>query len=357
VANASEGRYAPGADGDDYLLWMRDRTLVAQRFDAEKLQLLGESHSLADPAVMASSGGRTLLYGSSIALRQFKWVDRIGNELGLLGEPGPWAFIRLSPDGRRVATVRAGGPWGVWLLETSRGVPSRLTSSPALSPVWSPDGRTILFSVFAIYRVGVDGAAAERITQSPNRQNVSDWSRDGRYVMYAEAAPDTGLDLWILPVTPEGRPSPGTAPWSFLREPFNQTSGHFSPDTRWVAYMSDESGQAEVYVRSFPEPREKLRISTGGGAYPHWGAGGRELFYVSRDGKLMVVTLKPAGTSLEASLPRELFALSAVLIGPNPYEPTPDGQRFLVSEPAASPEPLTVIVNWQALLKRGAGTP
>jgi hypothetical protein len=121
-----------------------------------------------------------------------------------------------------------------------------------------------------------------------------------------------------------------------------------------VAYLSDESGQVEVYVRSFPEPREKLRISTGGGAYPQWGSGGRELFYVSRDGKLMVVTLKPAGASLNVSLPHELFPLPiGGVMGPNPYEATPDGQRFLVSEPAGSLEPLTVIVNWQALLKKG----
>jgi dipeptidyl aminopeptidase/acylaminoacyl peptidase len=358
LANASEARYAPGADGEDYLLWIRDGLLLAQRFNTEKLQLIGEPHSLADPAVMASSGGRTLLYGSSIALRQFKWFDRSGNQLGLLGEPGPWAFIRFSPDGRRVATYRAASPWGIWLLETERGVPSRLTSSPALNPVWSPDGRTILFSRFAVYRIAADGTGIEeRVMQSPNAQRVSDWSRDGRYFMYAEAAPDTGLDLWILPVTPEGRPSSNAKPWPFVREPFNQQGGRFSPDTHWVAYLSDESGQPEVYVRSFPEPHVKLLISTGGGAYPQWGSGGRELFYQSRDGKLMLVTLTPAGTSLDASLPRELFALPVGIAGPNPYEATPDGQRFLVSDIAASPEPLTVIVNWPALLKKGAAAP
>jgi dipeptidyl aminopeptidase/acylaminoacyl peptidase len=306
---------------------------------------------------MASSGGRILLYGPSIALRQFKWLDRSGNEIQLLGEPGPWAFSGLSSDGRRIATLRVGGPSGVWLLETRRGVTSRLiTSIPPLSPVWSPDGRTILFSRFAIYRIGVDGTGIEeRVTQSPNVQSVSDWSRDGRFVMYSEVAPDTGRDLWVLPVTSEGRPSPGTKPWPFVRESFDQQTARFSPDTRWVAYQSDESGQFEIYVRSFPEPREKIPISTGGGTFPQWGSGGRELFYQSRDGKLMAVTLTPAAASLEASLPRQLFALPAIVSGPNPYEATPDGQRFLIPEPAASPEPLTVIVNWPSLLKKETG--
>jgi serine/threonine protein kinase/Tol biopolymer transport system component len=358
LANAVQAGYAPGADGADYLLWIRDRTLMAQRFDVRNLQLVGESHTLADPVAMVSVGGRTLLYGPSNALRQFKWVDRSGKELGLLSEPGPWAFIRSAPDGRRVATIRAGGPAGIWLLDTARGVPSRLTSSPALNPVWSPDGRTILFSRFAVYRVSADGAGTEeRITQSPNRQTINDWSRDGRYVLYSEIAPDTGYDLWILPVTPDGKLSPGAKPLPFVREPFNQTGGRFSPDTHWVAYLSDESGQAEVYVRSFPEPREKHRISTGGGAFPQWAAGGRELFYVSRDVKLMAVTLNPAGASLEVSLPRELFGLRATVAGPNPYEATPDGQRFLISDVAVSPEPLTVIVNWSALLKKGSSAP
>jgi Tol biopolymer transport system component len=359
LTNSTQAEYAPVPGGEGYLLWVRDQTLMAQQFNADNLQLIGEPHSLADPAASASSSSRVLLYGSSIGLRQFKWRDRKGDELGILGEPGPWAFSRISPDGRRVATCRAGDPAGIWLLETARGVPSRLTSSPALTPLWSPDGRTILFSRFAIYRINADGTGiAEPITQSPNRQSVSDWSSGGRFIIYSEMAPDTASDLWVSPVTPEGRPSPGAKPWPYIREPFNQVSARFSPDTRWVAYMSDESGQGEIYVRSFPEPREKLRISTSGGAYPQWGSGGRELFYQSREGKLMVVTLTPAGTSLTPSLPRELFALPIdINRGPNPYEAAPDGQRFLVSDVAAGPEPVTVIVNWQALLRKGAPTP
>jgi Tol biopolymer transport system component len=359
LTNATQAEYAPGPGGEGYLLWVRDQTLMAQRFNADKLQLIGESHSLANPAASASSSSHVLLYGSSIGLRQFKWRDRKGDELEILGEPGPWAFSRISPDGRRVATMRAGANPGIWLLETGRGFFSRLNSGAGLSPLWSPDGRTILFSRVGIYRIGADSTGAEeRVTQSPKRQTVYDWSRDGRFVIYAEMAPDTGSGLWVLPVTPDGRPSPGDKAWLYTRGPFNQASARFSPDTRWVAYMSDESGQGEIYVRSFPEPLLKIPISTGGGAYPQWGSGGRELFYQSRQGKLMVVTLTPAGRSLTPSFPRELFALPIdINRGPNPYEAAPDGQRFLVSDVAAGPEPLTVIVNWQSTLNKGAVAP
>jgi Tol biopolymer transport system component/predicted Ser/Thr protein kinase len=356
VANATLAWYASGGDGQEYLLWIRDRTLMAQRFNLGTLQLIGEPRSLADPVAMASIGNRTLVYSSSVGLRRFKWIDRKGNELGLLGEPGPWAFSHISPDGRRIVITRA--PGGIWLLETGRGLASRLTATSALNPIWSPDGRTILFlSPKGVYRIGADGTREERLLQSPERKFVTDWSRDGRFVLCTEEEKDTGRDIWVLPVTPDGRALPGAKPWPFVREPFDQHQAHFSPDTRWVAYQSTESGQSEIYVRSFPEAREKLRISTSGGDFPQWGEGGRELFYRSRDRKLMAVTLKPVGTFLEVSLPRELFELPAELQGPNLYEAAPDGQRFLVNDLAASTEPLTVIFNWPALLKKGAPAP
>jgi Tol biopolymer transport system component len=358
VANASEGRYAAGPNGEGYLLWIRNQTLVAQRFDTGRLQLIGEPHSLVSPAAMASAGSQVLLYGSSIALLQLKWLDRKGTETGFLGEPGTWVFNRVSPDGRRVVTVRAGDTADVWLLETDRGVPSRLTYGPTahLRPLWAPNGRTILFSLgpsFNMFRLSLAGGGSEeRVTESPVRQLPLDWSRDGRFVLYTEAGPDTGLDLWVLPVTSEGRVSPGGKPWPFVRERFDQTEARFSPDGRWVAYQSDESGRNEVYVRSFPEPREKLRISTGGGLFPGWGTGGMELFYQSLDGKLMGVALRPARTTLEASLPRGLFSLPTGLPAPNIYEVAPDGQHFLAGDLAAGREPLNVIVNWPALLKK-----
>jgi Tol biopolymer transport system component len=208
-----------------------------------------------------------------------------------------------------------------------------------------------------LFRKESSGAYNEqRPVQSPNSQFPTDWSADGRWALFYEVAPDTGRDLGVLPMGPEGKPAGQAKP--YLRTPFNEGWGRFSPDSspRWVAYQSDESGRSEVYIQAFPETRGKFQISTGGGQFPQWGPGGRELFYVSSDFKVMAVSLKLAADSVEPSAPRELFPLPAVDTGWSPYETAPDGQRFLVRavpQQQAS-QPLTVIVNWPALLKKGA---
>jgi eukaryotic-like serine/threonine-protein kinase len=305
---------------------------------------------------------------------QFTWLDRKGNRQAVVGEPGEWNFWRLSRDGRRAAVSRnrAGGS-DLWILETERGVSSRFTSRPGVSvwPVWSPDQRTIVFSAAAprnMFRKEITGAGTEqRINESSNTQWATDWSGDGHFVLYQENAPGTQIDLWILLVTPDGRPAPGTNPRPYLRTPFNEWMGRFSPEPnpRWVAYQSDESGRYEVYVDGFPEPHGKTRISTGGGYFPQWGAqvgkDGRELFYVSPDNKLMSVNLAFAGDSVEPSAPHERFALptvDAASSDASTYEVAPDGNRFLVrGTPQQSSPPLTVIVNWPGLLKKGAAGP
>jgi hypothetical protein len=242
-----------------------------------------------------------------------------------------------------------------------RSVASRFTSNSTINsfPVWSPDSRTIVFnsgSTINLFRRDANGAGREeRLTPSPNQQNPTDWSRDGRVVLYYEIGPDTGRDLWTLPVTPEGKVRPETTPQPYLRTLFNESLARFSPEPspRWVAYQSDETTRYEVYVQAFPQPRGKFRISTGGGQAPQWGVGGRELFYVSPDYKLMAVSLKLGPEAVEPSAPRELFQLPAVDIGWSPYDTAPDGQRFLVrATPQQGAPPLTMIVNWPALLKK-----
>jgi hypothetical protein len=358
AAPFAEITYTRANDGEDYLLWIQGTTLVAQRLDVDRLQLTGNTVSLADPVAAVSAGSGVLVYAASVALRQFRWFDRAGKDIGALGEPHNYVFCRISPDGRRVATVYAGGGADIWILETARGVSSRLTSRGIhITPVWSPDGRTILFgggAPFNLFRIPVDGSGPEeRIIESEKTQVPMDWSRDGRLVLYNNEAPDTGRDLWTLEVTPEGKVRPGTRLRPYIRAPFNQIAGRFSPDARWVAYQSDDSGRAEVYVQSFPEPGEKIRISTAGGRYPEWGPAGRELFYVSSDEKLMAVTFKAGTGSLEASLPRELLQLPGGVTGLGPFEVAPDGQRFLIPVVAGKVEPLSVIVNWPVLLKKG----
>jgi eukaryotic-like serine/threonine-protein kinase len=366
--------YAPAVDGSrnnrkGYLLYLRGGTLVAQDFDTATLKLSGVPHPLADPVSRIGVHGQMqvsvsatgiLLYSSTDPVRQFRWVDRTGKPLGTVGEPAFSAFFHLSPDGRRVAVTHVNpGGTDLWILDVDRGVPSRFVSRPGMnvSPVWSPDGRTILFASDAppnLFRKDASGASGEqRLTQSPNPQFPMDWSRDGRFILYEEdTAPDNQRSLWILPVTPGG-----ATPRPYLRAAFNEGNGQFSPDTRWVAFQSDESGRYEVYIDTFPEPRGKVRISTGGGALPQWGAGGRELFYVSPDSMLMSVGFKLGTGSLEPSAPRALFRLLVIDTDVSPYDAAPDGQRFLVLESAEhAVRPLTVIVNWPALLNKAANS-
>jgi Tol biopolymer transport system component len=363
--------YAQGSDGKGYLLWARGGSLVAQEFSASAFKLAGEPHTVADPVAMmgilgqmnvAASTVGVLLYSAFNFSSQFAWLDRAGKPLGVVGEPGDYTGFRLSPDGHRIMASRtSSGATDLWRLEVERGVTGRLTSNSKVNtyPVWSPDGGTIAFRSGVpsnLFRKESSGAGEEqRLTQSSNAQSPNDWSRDGRLVLYHELTPGAGLDLWVLPVTPEGKPAPDAKPQPYLRTPFNEWSGRFSPEAppRWVAYQSDETGRYEVYIQAFPEPRGKFQISANGGQYPQWGAGGRELFYVSPDNKLMVVSLTIRADSVEPSASRELFPLPSVDLGWSPYDATADGQRFLVrATPAPAGQSLDVIFNWPALVKK-----
>jgi Tol biopolymer transport system component/DNA-binding winged helix-turn-helix (wHTH) protein len=364
LATDANALYAPGAHDDrkGHLLWLRGATLVAQDFDVDELKLSGVPHPVADPVArmavhgqmqVAVSATGLLMYSPSAPLRQLTWVDRTGKPIGTAGEPTLSAHLQLSPDGRRAVVTRVNPDGGdLWILDLERGVWNRFTSKPGINiyPIWSPDGRTILYASdapFNLFRKDASGANGEqRLTQSPNPQFPMDWSRDGRFILYEEDnASGDRRSLWVLPVAPGNKARP------YLPARFNQYMGRFSPDTRWVAFQSDESGRYEVYIDAFPEPRGKVRISTGGGVLPHWAPGGRELYYVSPDSMLMSVSLKVGTGSIEPSVPHALFRLPVQDADISPYDPAPDGQRFLVvaAEHAA---PLTVIVNWPALLSK-----
>ena len=377
VPTETNGLYAPGSDGKGYLLWLRGGTLVAQEFDPSTPRIAGEPHPLADPlarigingpmAVAVSTGG-ILLYSASNVLSQFTWLDRTGKPLAMVGEPGEYtSAFRLSPDGRSVAAVRdSPGARDLWLLEAERGIVGRFTTNSGLSlyPVWSPDSRTIVFTSGAsrnLFRKDSIGTGSEEpLAPAGNPRYATDWSRDGRYLLYHEIAPDIPRHLWVLDMTADGRAAPDAKPRPYLQTRFTESFGRFSPESppRWVAYQSDVTGRYEVYIQAFPEPRGKFQISTDGGRYPQWGAGGRELFYVSPDYKLMVVSLKLGTDSVEAANPRQLFPLPSLDNGFSPYDTAPDGQRFVVRATAGqAAQPLTVIVNWPALLKKGAPAP
>jgi eukaryotic-like serine/threonine-protein kinase len=348
-------------DQKGHLLWLRGATLLAQEFDAASLKLSGEPHPIADPVASLGVHGQiraavsatgVLLFSASNPLGQFVWYDRAGKPQGMLGEPAAIGQFRLSPDGRRIA-MSAASPGGadLWMLDVDRGVTTRFTSRPGISnaPVWSRDGRTILFasgSPFNLFRKDANGTAAEqRLTESPNLQFPVDWSPDGRYILIYEFVGNQ-RSLQVLPASPAGglaRP--------YLRSSFNDGFGSISPDGHWVAFSSEESGRAEVYVDAFPEARGKVRISTGGGMFPQWADGGRELFYVAADSMLMSVMVKLGPGTVEPSAARAFFPVTQMDGGISPYLSTPDGKRILVLEPEKAVRPLKVIVNWPALLK------
>src|SRR5262249_8925884 len=283
--------------------------------------------------VAASLGGLLLYDAFGASLTQFTWFDRTGKPLGVVGEPVEhFGYFRLSRDAQRIAEGRA--PRNIWLLEAERGLSSPFTGGEALTlnPLWSPDSRTILFSRIippGLFRKEASGLGEEHlVTHRPNNTSptsLTDWSGDGQWVLITEGTPETKFDIWVLPMTPGGNLREGATPKPYLR---TSSNGRFSPEPspRWVAFQSDESGRNEVYIDAFPQPRGKKQISTAGGVHPQWGAGGRELFYVTPDNKLMAVSLKLTADSVEPSVPRELFRLPPPVarLG-SLYEATRDG--------------------------------
>jgi eukaryotic-like serine/threonine-protein kinase len=371
--------YASGRNGTSYLLWLRGSTLVAQSFDLDALKAVGEPQPVADP--VGATLGRlnvsepvadSLLYAPWGSSTQLALLDRTGKRLETLGEPGTYRGFRFSPDGRRIAlTFESGNPGDLWIQDVDGAAKSRFTftATGPVSPVWSPDARTIVFSSgdsFHLFRKASSGAGnEERLLPSPNVQVPSDWSRDGRSVLYFERGSNTPTSIWVLPVAADGSVVPGGAPRPYVRASFSAYWATFSPEEspHWVAYVSDESGRNEIYVQAFPEPHGKFQISTEGGQYPRWGKGDGgarcEIFYLSPGNKVTVVSVKLNSDSVTASPPVELFPLPGIDAGLRiPYDVTADGQRFLVrTSLEQTPIPLHLIVNWPALLKKHAGGP
>jgi Tol biopolymer transport system component len=270
---------------------------MAQPFDAARLQLSGEPFPVTEQVLFTgqysysnfsiSETGTMVFCSGSVSNRQLVWFDREGNSLGPVGPPGEYNDIVLSPDEKRVATQRTvSGNSDVWLLDLARGLLSRFTFDAATEddPVWSPDGSTILFSStrngrFDLYRKVSSGAGNEELLFKSETEGKegTDWSADGRFILFDQAASNGGTDIWILPLFGDGKPYP------LLQSPFTEYQGHFAPDGKWFAYTSNESGRDEVYVQSFPPSGGKWQVSTGGGAQPHWRRDGKELFlYRSR---------------------------------------------------------------------------
>ncbi len=357
------GVFAP----PDSVLFVRQATLYAQHLDLNKLTPTGEPFVVAENvergglafdgqlAHTASLTGTLAYRGIGRGTeRQLTWFDRAGKPLATLGDPDRTENFmpRLSPDGQYVVMARSvNGNGDLWLIETARGVLRRITFDPVYEgfPAWSPDGAQLLFNSYLkgktdLYVMSVTGAAAGTLLlETPAGKNPSDWSPDGRFILYSDLAGT----VWAMPLQGDKKPL------TITTRPAGSWA-QFSPDGRRVAYASTESGTSEIYVQPFPGPGAKTRISTTGGRWPEWGRDGRELFYVTPDDRLMAVPLTVSGLALEVGPPALLFTLRIqpppLFSTTSPYDVSPDGQRFLVNTVLGEGEtaPLTVVLNWTA---------
>jgi Tol biopolymer transport system component len=357
-------------DSFGHVLFNRQETLFAQDFDVNRFTVTGAPIAIAENvaieggfAALSVSAAGPIIFRSGFGAgsRQFVWFDRSGKEVSRLGEGSNSVTQSLSPDGRRLATDRTvDRNTDIWLLDTTRGsVAGRVTFDPTWEafPIWSPDGRRVAFSsdrkgAMELYVKSSTGGGAEELLQPPASLSKApnDWSRDNRFILYRSVDPATGYDLWALPLEGERQPI------SIARTNANELNGQFSPDSKWVAYESNESSRPEIYVQPFPGPGEKTQVSTKGGKQVRWRADGKELFYLALDNQLIAVPVHGAtgGQGIAFGTPISLFTarVSSFLQGtqPHQYAVSSDGQRFLITtltDEAGTP-PITVILNWKA---------
>jgi Tol biopolymer transport system component len=384
LEGTSAAVYASGPRGEAYLLYMRGETLMAQRFNESGGAMTGEAVAIAEnvgrtgaggwmPEVSASSTG-TLVYnsrfGTILQPMQLTWFDRQGNAVEKIFEPDAYEDLTLSPDGTRVAAVRrAQFDRDIWLLELGRGVRTRFTFNNTASdryPVWSSDGKRIVFASFPagrfdLYVKGVDDSGDGELLLKTDRDKIpTSWSRDGRYLLYTSDDPKMKNDIWVLPVEGDRKP------FLLLGSQFNEGQGEFSPDMHWIAYTSNESGQNEIYVREFMPPGpaslsgaekptgRRWQVSKNGGTRPSWREDGKGLIFESM-GAVMSVEVSTSPT-FRAETPQALFRLpggGGFVTSNLGLTNAPDLKRFLITVPApesASP-PITVMLNWTAALK------
>ena len=354
-----------------HLLFVRQGTLFAQNFDARRLALTGNPFPIAEqvivegrpsiPALSASAAGPIAYRAGAAAsgMRQLAWLDRSGKQIEKVGPLTTGVNPSMSPDARQVALRRVvDGNDDIWLLDIARSVLSRFTFDPAndADAIWSPDGSRMVFSssrkgAYDLFVKPTTGSGAEEVLIASNQNKVAtDWSPDGRLLLYRSNDPKMSYDIWALPMDDKN-----AKPIPVVQTNFDERDAQFSPDGKWIAYQSNESGRFEIYVQPFGRTGSKLQVSTSGGAQVRWRRDGKELFYVALDGRLMAVpmTLPSTGNAAEAGTPVPLFPthIGGAVQSPlkHQYIVSPDGQRFLmstVSEEATAP--ITVILNWKA---------
>jgi Tol biopolymer transport system component len=367
LADVSSAIFAPAENGTvGDILFLRNSVLVAQPFDMKSLQLAGDVFQIATQASFSSSPPQLAASASTTGILiylanqtkeyQLTWFDRNGKDLGKVGAPLAAAGVALSRDNKNTGFTSY-DPRALWLRDLSRDAQTRFAEAGS-APVWSPDGSRIAFSSAGeLYRKDVNGGEEERLLSKGNPRFPSDWSVDGRFLIYTEIDPKKGGDIWFLP---DGQGKPGD-PVKFLQTDFIESQGQLSPDGRWLAYTSNESGQFEVYVRPFPKGPGQWRVSSSGGQgpsqEPRWRSDGKELFFLMRNGtrrQIMAVPVQAVSSaSLKLGVPQKLFDFPTTgTISPQQniflYSPANGGDRFLVFVPANTAEPtLNVVVNWE----------
>jgi Tol biopolymer transport system component len=341
-----------------HLLYVQDGVLIAHPFDPGKVAFTGEPIPIVEGVSLDNSAlfegdfsvsdNGTLVYwqGAAGNKSQLVWMDRSGNELGPIGEPGPITLGALSPDGNRLLVAvrdeRANAA-DLWMMDLERGTSTRFTFDPAndFGPVWSPEGDRVLFTstrtaFFSVFQKPADGAGtASKLHDTPDPEFSTDWSRDGNWVVASRFRGSTKLDVLAYPEGGDGDPVVVT------ETDFMETNAKLSPDGNWIAYQSDESGRDEIYVQAFPEGRGKWQISREGGDAPQWRGDGTELYFRSGDNVMAVEMQTEAG--FRAGVPRVLFSVPG-----GAFVPSADGSRFIVRKRVGSrgTNPISVVVNW-----------
>ncbi|MFN7986951.1 MAG: protein kinase [Thermoanaerobaculia bacterium] len=361
VRATSQAEYASG-----HLLFVRERVLVAQAFDAAKGTISGEAVPIAEDllvlagaalSVFSTSTNGVLAYltGKAEIAASLEWRDREGKVLGMLGEPAVQRVAQLSPDARLVAAQMndvAIGTNDLWIYDVARGLRTRFTFDPGedTQPTWSPDGRSVYFAsnakgATAVYRKAIEGAGeVELVSSSEDSLQPTSVSPDGRFLLVNRSTTTAASksDIVVLPLEPKGELRP------FRATEFSEAWGAFSPDGKWVAYTSQESGEFEVFVTPFPGPGRRWQVSPHSGVYPQWRADGRELFWIQMDGQLAAAEVSAEGDGFRVGAVTPLFRLAAPTPGGPTFSPARDGKRFLVA-PQAVQKPgslLTLVLGW-----------
>jgi Tol biopolymer transport system component len=363
VVNVSSSMaYASG-----YLLYTRDNMLLAQRYDPDRARTTSDAVAIADRVALTdrffalftvSNDGTLLLQrGSGFLYSQLAWVDRTGRPEGNITPPALYFCPALSHDQHRLAVDMSNptdGQGDVWVFDLLRNVSSRLTYDKGneSSPLWSPDDKRIIYFAASlgsgnILEIPSGGTGqGQALIKDDREKRPTDVSRDGQWIVFNSAGGASGAnsDIWVWSVAEKK-----ARPW--LATPFIEQGGQLSPDGKWMAYESDESGRSEIYVRAFPDSDQKWRISSDGGVMAAWRADGHEIFYISPDRKMMAVAVAP-GASFEAATPVALFDAPVRVHATRQYDVSPDGKRFLLNRQVENSlaEPVAVLQNWQVKL-------